>query len=92
MAMLPLSGTSDKIPVNCQHPFVSCSNIFLMNDRAKLLRSWQNNFYHELVSGHTRDMDKCLRFDFGDVVETTPKELTFSYPDNIESGSQSQTP
>ena len=85
-------GASDKTAVYPQQPVASHSGIFLMDDRVKLTRSLQNNFYHEWLSAQTHDVDKCLRFDIGGVVETLLKEFSSSRPENVESRHQLQTP
>ena len=62
-----------------------------MDNRVKLTKSLRNNFCHEWLSARTHVVDKCLRFDVGGVVETSPKELNSSRPENVESRHQLQT-
>ena len=62
-----------------------------MDGRVMLTRNLPNNFFHKWVAARTHDVVKCLKFDVGGV-ETTPKKLISSCPENGESKHQLQTP
>ena len=86
------SGASHKTAVDPQQSFAKHSSTFLIDNRVKLIRSLPNNFCHEWLSARTHDVNKCLRFDIDGVVETAPKELNTSCPENVKSRHQLQTP